>query len=391
MSAPIFINAFSINSPLGADTATNAENLFAGDQRGLSSTMSLVDGRPVPVGRVSADLQVPPGAVAAGQSRTNQLILHCLRGIESDVRTMTDSCEPGRVGVVVGNCTSGILEAEAALKNRLAAGEWSDEYDYARQEPGDPALFLSGVLGVTGPAHTVSTACTSGAKAIASGARLIQAGLCDVVLCGGADALCELTVNGFAALEAVSNEICNPFSRNRAGINIGEGAALFVLSREPAELRLSGWGECSDAYHISAPHPEGVGAEMSVRQALADAGLTPGDIGYLNLHGTATRLNDAMEALVVDRVFGRELPCSSTKALTGHMLGAAGSCEAAFVALSLLGGGTLPPHLWDGEHDPDLPPIALVDTRGARSDSRYMMSCSYAFGGSNIALILGRE
>lgn len=391
MSDPIFINALSINSPLGADTATNAENLFAGDQRGLSSTMSLVNGRPVPVGRVSADLQVPPEAVAAGQSRTNQLILHCLQGIEDDVRTMTDSCEPGRVGVVVGNCTSGILEAETALKNRLAAGEWSDEYDYARQEPGDPALFLSSMLGVTGPAHTVSTACTSGAKAIASGARLIQADLCDVVLCGGADTLCELTVNGFAALEAVSNEICNPFSRNRAGINIGEGAALFVLSREPAELRLAGWGESSDAYHISAPHPQGAGAEMSVRQALADAGLTPGDIGYLNLHGTATRLNDAMEALVVDRVFGRELPCSSTKALTGHMLGAAGSCEAAFVALSLLGGGTLPPHLWDGEHDPDLPPIALVDARGARSDSRYMMSCSYAFGGSNIALILGRE
>jgi 3-oxoacyl-[acyl-carrier-protein] synthase-1 len=391
MSAPIFINAFSISSPLGADTATNAENLFAGDQRGLSSTMSLVDGRPVPVGRVSAYLRIPPGAVAAERSRSNLLILHCLRGIEDDVRTMTDSCEPGRVGVVVGNCTSGILEAETALKNRLAAGEWSDEYDYARQEPGDPALFLSSVLGVTGPAHTVSTACTSGAKAIASGARLIQADLCDVVLCGGADALCELTVNGFAALEAVSNEICNPFSRNRAGINIGEGAALFVLSREPADLRLAGWGESSDAYHISAPHPQGVGAEMSVRQALADAGLTPGDIGYLNLHGTATRLNDAMEALVVDRVFGRELPCSSTKALTGHMLGAAGSCEAAFVALSLLGGGTLPPHLWDGEHDPDLPPIALVDARGARSDSRYMMSCSYAFGGSNIALILGRE
>jgi 3-oxoacyl-[acyl-carrier-protein] synthase-1 len=334
---------------------------------------------------------MPPEAVAAERSRSNLLILHCLQGIEDDVRTMTDSCEPGRVGVVVGNCTSGILEAETALKNRLAAGEWSDEYDYARQEPGDPALFLSSMLGVTGPAHTVSTACTSGAKAIASGARLIQADLCDVVLCGGADALCELTVNGFAALEAVSNEICNPFSRNRAGINIGEGAALFVLSREPAELRLAGWGESSDAYHISAPHPQGVGAEMSVRQALADAGLTPGDIGYLNLHGTATRLNDAMEALVVDRVFGRELPCSSTKALTGHMLGAAGSCEAAFVALSLLGGGTLPPHLWDGEHDPDLPPIALVDARGARSDSRYMMSCSYAFGGSNIALILGRE
>ncbi len=391
MSAPIFINTFSISSPLGADTATNAENLFAGDQRGLLSTMALVDGRPVPVGRVSVDLQIPPEAVAADRSRNNRLILHCLRGIESDIRTMKDSCESGRVGVVLGNCTSGILEAEAALKNRLAAGEWPDEYDYARQEPGDPALFLSSVLGVMGPAYTISTACTSGAKAIASGARLIQADLCDVVLCGGADILCELTVNGFAALEAVSSEICNPFSRNRGGINIGEGAALFVLSRKPAELRLAGWGESSDAYHISAPHPEGVGAEISIRQALAHARLTPGDIGYLNLHGTGTRLNDAMEALVVDKVFGHALPCSSTKALTGHMLGAAGSCEAAFIALSLLGGGTLPPHLWDGEHDPDLPRIALVDARGARSDKRYMMSCSYAFGGSNIALILGRE
>ncbi len=391
MSAPIFINVFAISSPLGADTATNAENLFAGDRRGLLPTMALVDGRSVPVGRVAVDLPTPPEPVATGRSRNNRLILHCLREIEADVRTMIDACEPGRVGIVVGSSTSGILEGEVALKNRLATGEWPEEYDYACQEPGDPAVFLSSVLGVTGPAYTVSTACTSGAKAIASGTRLIRAGLCDVVLCGGADTLCELTVNGFAALEAVSSEICNPFSRNRTGINIGEGAALFVLSRQPAELRLAGWGESSDAYHISAPHPEGVGAEISVRHALAHAGLTPSDIGYLNLHGTATRLNDAMESHVVDRVFGRELPCSSTKALTGHMLGAAGSCEAAFIALSLLRGGTLPPHLWDGEHDPELPRIALVEELGARSDSRYMMSCSYAFGGNNIALILGRE
>ncbi len=295
------------------------------------------------------------------------------------------------MGIVLGSSTTGIQRAESAFKARLSNGAWPDGYDYARQEPGDPALFLASILGVNGPTYTVSTACTSGAKAMASAARLIQAGLCDAVVCGGADTLCELTVNGFAALEATSSRICNPFSRNRDGINIGEGAALFLLSREPAALRLAGWGESSDAYHVSAPDPDGIGAEGSVRQALDHAGLTPGDVGYLNLHGTATRLNDAMEARMVDRVFGGGLPCGSTKALTGHMLGAAGSCEAAFVALALLRGGALPPHVWDGERDPDLPWIELVPAVGGRSDSRYMMSCSYAFGGNNIALILGRE
>ncbi len=392
MSDAIYINGFSIGSPLGADTATTAKNLFAGDQGGLSSTMALLDGRAIPVGRVTFDPPPPPpGTVAGGRSRNNELIQHCLREIEAGVRATMEVHGPGRVGVVLGSSTSGIQSAETALKARLADGEWPGGYDFARQEPGDPALFLRDFLGVTGPAYTVSTACTSGAKAMASAARLIQAGLCDAVVCGGADTLCELTLNGFAALEATASRICNPFSRNRDGINIGEGAALFLLSREPAALRLAGWGESSDAYHISAPDPEGTGAEIAARRALDHAGLAPGDMGYLNLHGTATRLNDAMEANMVDRVFGRELPCGSTKPLTGHMLGAAGSCEAAFIALALLSGGSLPPHIWDGEPDPELPGIGLVDALGARSDSRYMMSCSYAFGGNNIALILGRE
>ncbi len=392
MSAPIYINGFSISSPLGGDTATTAKNLFSGDQSGLSATMALIDGTAIPVGRVTFDpLAPPPEAVAGDRGRNNELIRHCLREVEADVRAEMDVHGPERVGVVLGSSTSGIERAETAFKIRLAQERWPDDYDYARQEPGDPALFLSSLLGVSGPAYTVSTACTSGAKAMASAARLIQAGLCDAVVCGGADTLCELTLNGFASLEATSSRICNPFSRNRDGITIGEGAALFVVSREPAALRLAGWGESSDAHHISAPDPSGFGPESSVRQALAHAGLGPEDVGYVNLHGTATRLNDAMEANMVDRVFGRGLPCGSTKALTGHMLGAAGCCETAFVALALLHGGALPPHVWDGERDPELPAIQLVDELGARSDSRYMMSCSYAFGGNNIALILGRE
>jgi len=392
MSAPIYINAFSISSPLGSDTGTTAKHLFAGDQSGLSTTMGLLDGRAIPVGRVTFDpLPPPPKLVADDRGRNNDLIRHCLRKVETNVQAAMDVHGPDRVGVILGSSTSGIERAEAAFKTRMALEEWPDDFDYARQEPGDPALFLSSLLGVSGPAYTVSTACTSGAKAMASAARLIQADLCDAVVCGGADTLCELTLNGFAALEATSSRICNPFSRNRDGINIGEGAALFILSRVPSELRLAGWGESSDAHHISAPDPSGIGAENSVRQALEHAGLAPEDIGYVNLHGTATRLNDAMEANMIDRVFGRRLPCGSTKAMTGHMLGAAGCCETGFVALALLQGGALPPHLWDGERDPDLAPIELVDDLGGKSDTSYMMSCSYAFGGNNIALIVGRE
>ncbi len=390
MNGAIYINGFSVCSPLGADTESTADNLFAGNQSGLAATMARLDGRVIPVGRVT--VEAPPRRTGEGvRGRNNDLVLHCLEEIEAEVRAKLDAHGPERVAVVLGSSTSDMAGAEAAVKTKLACGEWPAGYDYARQEPGDPALFLAAFLGTNGPAYTISTACTSGAKAMASAARLIQAGLCDAAVCGGADTLCALTLNGFAALEATSGRICNPFSRNRDGINIGEGAALFVLSREPAALRLAGWGESSDAHHVSAPDPKGVGAEAAVRQALGCAGLAPADLGYLNLHGTATRLNDAMEAHMVDRVFGRRLPCSSTKALTGHMLGAAGSCEAAFIALALLRGGALPPHVWDGERDPELPPIELVDELGGQSDTRYMMSCSYAFGGNNIALIAGRE
>ena len=203
----------------------------------------------------------------------------------------------------------------------------------------------------------------------------------------GSNSLCDLTLNGFAALKSLSDGVCNPFSANRKGINIGEGGALFVLSAKPSAFRLAGWGESADAYHISAPDPEGRGAEAAMRRALDGAGCLPADIGYLNLHGTATKLNDLMEARAVSRVFGSELPCSSTKPMTGHMLGAAGACEAAF-AMMALDAGRLPAHLWDGEADPELPPVRLVARAGEASDSHRAMSCSYAFGGNNIALVL---
>ncbi|MBT5457178.1 MAG: beta-ketoacyl-[acyl-carrier-protein] synthase II, partial [Rhodospirillaceae bacterium] len=250
-------------------------------------------------------------------------------------------------------------------------------------------------LGTSGPAFCVTTACSSSAKVFASARRLIDSGICDAAVVGGADSLCQMTLNGFGALEALSRGLCNPFSANRDGINIGEGAAAFLMTPEPGPVTLLGVGETSDAHHISAPDPEGTGAIAAMAQALDDAGLTPDTIAYINAHGTGTALNDVMEARAIASMFPPGTPCSSTKAMTGHMLGAAGACEAAFLWLTLnpeFNPGLLPPHLWDGAADPDLPPVNLVPTGMAEplTETTAMLSNSFAFGGSNASLVLGR-
>jgi 3-oxoacyl-[acyl-carrier-protein] synthase-1 len=211
---------------------------------------------------------------------------------------------------------------------------------------------------------------------------------------GGADSLCRLTLNGFASLEALSPGMCNPFSVNRDGINIGEGAAAFLVTPDPEAVELLGIGETSDAFHVSAPDPEGAGAEAAMREALIDAAIGADRVGYINLHGTATPLNDSMESLAVAAVFPDTVPCSSTKALTGHLLGAAGATEAAYLWLTLHPGfnpGRLPPHVWDGAADPELAPLDLVarDTPYSAGAPGVMMSNSFAFGGNNASLVLG--
>ncbi|MFS8063839.1 MAG: beta-ketoacyl synthase N-terminal-like domain-containing protein, partial [Luteimonas sp.] len=229
-------------------------------------------------------------------------------------------------------------------------------------------------------------------KALASAARMINAGMADVVIAGGADSLCAFTIAGFRALESVSAARCNPFSANRCGINIGEGAALFLVSRDAGPVRLMGWGESSDAHHMSAPDPSGRGAIDVVRQALSRAGLRSGDVDYINLHGTATPQNDAMEAKVVAELFGPGVPASSTKPLTGHTLGAAGAIEAALAWLTLAENPSacLPPHWWDGQADTALPPLHLVRPgETAARPPRHVLSQSFAFGGSNAAVLLG--
>lgn len=273
-----------------------------------------------------------------------------------------------------------------------AHGSWPSDFHYGQLEMGAPSRFVARESGARGPAWTISTACSSSAKALASAARLLRAGMVDAVIAGGSDSLCAFTINGFSALESVSATRCNPFSRHRDGINIGEGAALFLVTREPGPVRLAGWGESSDAHHMSAPEPQGRGAIDAITQALGRAGIRPDDVGYVNLHGTATLQNDAMESRAVSATLGAAVPVSSTKPLTGHALGAAGAIEAGLCWLTMACNppGHLPPHWWDGVADPELPPLDFV-APGARvaGPLRYALSNSFAFGGSNAALLLG--
>ena len=390
---PVYLNTLGLACALGRDTAEVAAALFAADApRGVAPTRALTPGRPLALGTVPGELPDLGHLPTALQGRNNALIALALAPIRNQVEQAIARFGADRVAVVLGTSTSGVGESERAHHGFRDTGRWPADFHYAQQEMGTPASFLAYVLGIRGPAHVISTACSSSAKALASGARLLRAGLVDAVVAGGADSLCEFTVAGFTALGSVSEARCNPFSLNRNGINIGEGAALFLMMGEPGPVRLCGWGESSDAHHMSAPEPGGEGPERAIREALARAGLQPADIGYVNLHGTTTPQNDAMEAGVMARLFGAGTPCSSTKPLTGHTLGAAGAIEAGLCWLALThdGGRSLPPHWWDGEADPALAPIHLVSPGGqAAQPLRHVLSQSFAFGGSNAALILG--
>ena len=271
-------------------------------------------------------------------------------------------------------------------------------FDYRQHEVGNAAEFAARYFNLAGPAYGISTACSSSGKVFASARGLIAQGYCDAVIVGGADSLCELTLQGFKSLEAVSDERSNPFSVNRKGINIGEGAALFLMEATSAgaqSVELMGWGESSDGHHISAPDPAGAGARLAFEQALSRAGVDAKAIDYINMHGTATPQNDAMESRVIEALFGNEVTVSSTKPFTGHTLGAAAAIEAALCWLAMQDDnpqGRLPPHLWDGAADPALPALNLVPPGAALGRPlRRVLSSSFAFGGSNAVLLLGRS
>lgn len=387
-----YLNAPGILCSAGA---TMPETAAALTRRSTDLTLSdhYFEGHPLPLGLYRGELPEIPLPDRKWQSRNNRFALAALEQIDADVKTAVKRYGAARIGVVIGSSTSGISDTEIAIGQWMKSGSSPPGYDYGLQEMGAPAQFIAELLGLGGPCYGISTACSSGAKALASARRLIAAGLCDAVIAGGVDTLCRLTVQGFASLEAVSDSRCNPMSLNRNGINVGEGAALFLVSRVPEGVELKGIGESSDAYHISAPEPGGSGAIDCMSRAVANAGIDVTEVGYINMHGTATALNDRMEANAIATVFGTEIPCSSTKPFTGHTLGAAGAIEAAicWMALTPSLGHQLPPHLWDGERDPDLAPLRLVETATesmVRVD--HVLSNNFAFGGNNISLLFGR-
>ena len=384
---PVYLSALGLVNALGRGKAAVARGLFSGATGGMRLEEGWVPGRPVRVGRVADPLAEFRG------SRLERLLLAALAEIRDQVEAELLRFGPDRIGVVLGTSTSGVAEMEAAIVHLGRHGALPPEFHYPDQEMGAPARFLARQLGLTGPAYTVSTACTSSGKALASARNLLRLGLCDAVITGGVDSLCRLTLNGFCSLGAATASLTNPMSVNRDGINIGEGAVLFVLRREPAEVALLGVGESSAAYHISAPHPSGLGAETAMRQALLDAGGSGLEPGYLNLHATATVQNDAMESQAVARVFPHGIPCSGTKPLTGHLLGAAAATGLAFCWLALHPGWNperlLPPHRWDGVGDPALPALALVPPGGRDPGLRACLCNAFAFGGSNLTLVAG--
>ena len=392
-----YLNALGVICALGSGKNEVAGRLFAGDSSGMVAQPGWVPERTLPVGVVDGALPGVPPFMQSRTSRNNQLLLAAALQIEDDIRLAIERYGPERIGVILGTSTSGIDEASASMVTWVRDQAFPEHYDYQQQELGAPASFLSDWLGLAGPSYVISTACTSSARALLSARRALEMGICDAVLCGGVDSLCKLTLNGFASLEAVSSRRCNPFSINRDGINIGEAAALFLMTREASgthSIALLGAGASCDAHHISAPEPTGRGARTAMQLALENAGLAADQIGYLNLHGTTTPHNDAMESLAVQAVFPDGVPCSSTKPLTGHTLGAAGALEAAFCWLTLApqnADRALPPHLWDGQPDPLLPALdwAASGVRLSATRPRYLMSNSFAFGGNNISLILG--
>jgi 3-oxoacyl-[acyl-carrier-protein] synthase-1 len=395
---PLAVAAYTTVTALGAGRAATLAALRA--LRGGLVHRTFETARPASwLGVIDAlDAVELRADLAAFDCRNNRLAELALRsdGLAQAVRDSAARHGAARIGVFLGTSTSGILATEIAYRERdPTSGALPAWLDYAHtHNTYSVARYARAALGLAGPAHVVSTACSSSAKVFATAQRWIAAGLVDAALVGGVDSLCLTTLYGFASLELVAGDACRPWDAARAGLSLGEGAAFALLERtesiERAGGRAHAWllgcGETSDGHHMSAPHPDGAGAAAAMRAALAAAALEPGDIDYLNLHGTATPGNDAAEDHAVMQVFGPTLAASSTKGYTGHTLGAAGGVEAA-ICLLAIEHGFMPPTLNLVSRDPALRLPVLQAPREQRV--RRAASNSFGFGGSNACLIFG--
>lgn len=390
---PLPITSYTLTTALGAGTAENWRKLALGQSALQACDFFGINDLQAWVGEVAGVDQVAlPAALAAFDCRNNRLAWLGLQqdGFVSAVDAAVDKYGADRVAVFMGTSTSGIHQTERAYMELVqetdALPEWY-RYD-TTHNCHSVAEFTRVALGLTGISSAISTACSSSAKVFASARRAMESGLCDAAVVGGVDSLCLTTLYGFNSLQLVSPHKCRPCAPDRAGISIGEAAGFALLEHNaPGDHPvLLGYGESSDAYHMSSPHPEGEGARLAMRAALDSAGLEPSDIDYINLHGTGTMVNDLAESRAVAALFGDATACSSTKGWSGHTLGAAGIVEAA-LALQCIEHGLMPQTLNTAQADPALPANILVAPR--HQPVRRVLSNSFGFGGSNCSLILG--
>lgn len=393
-NSDIYIQDYAFCNVLGSSKDEIWENLSQNRFLLQKDTALLANGSTY-LGHIRVELPTLPAHLKEYHCRNNQVLAFCLNQLKSQIDELIARYGNTRIGVVMGTSTAGIDLSEQAIQHFQQTGTMDPDFHYRCQELGSTSGFVAKYLAINGPHLSISTACSSSGRVFLSAQRMLRSSLVDAVIVGGADTLCHLTVNGFHSLASLSDQPNTPFDQQRKGINIGEAGAVFILTREKSDLILAGVGESSDAYHISAPEPQGLGAERAMRSALEAAQLVPEDIGYLNLHGTATPLNDQMESLAVARVFG-QVPCSSTKTLTGHTLGAAGATEAAISCLLLEKYGQnstnfLPMQTSKASTlDDTLPKIGLITQHNQELLSPVIMSNSFAFGGNNVSVIFKR-
>jgi len=380
------ITAHAVGNALGRSTREVVEALSSG-RSGLGPC-------PLPLpfetscGTYPGPLDPLPPTLAPFDSRLARLALAVLDGMGSAVEGAVRRWGRERVAIVLGTSTGGILETEGAFEAQLRDGHLPPRYDFDRQHAFHGLVqVVRRRTGAGGPGWVLSTACSSSGKVLGSARRLLRAGWADAVLVGGIDTLCQTTLRGFASLEALSRRPCRPFSGERDGTTIGEGAAFLLLERSgEGPARLLGVGESSDAHHMSHPHPEGLGARLAMAEALRQADVEPSAVDHVNAHGTGTPANDVVEARAVADLLGSSVPVVSTKGYTGHLLGAAGATEAVF-ALLAIERGFIPASLGAEPLDPGVP----VRVVRQREEGRYrrVLSNSFGFGGSNVSLLLG--
>lgn len=396
MSEPLVVTDATLTTALGAGLVENLDRLRQ-QRTGLRFNNTPELPLETWVGRIDSvdSVELPP-LMHGYECRNNKLLE---LGLQQDdfvggVERLATTYGPERIGLFVGTSTSGVQMAEWAFAERRD-GRLPDSFNFDRTQGINSAVgYLQKRLGLSGPAQAISTACSSSAKIFGSAERFIRTGLCDAAVVLGVDSLCQMTLFGFNSLQAISAEICRPGDRDRRGINIGEAVGMALLepasAAVPAKASLLGYGESCDGWHMSTPHPEGLGACRAMQAALEMADLRPGDIDYVNLHGTGTLSNDLSEDQAMMQLFNGAVDCSSTKGYTGHTLGAAGIVEALF-CIGLLGGDFLPPSLGTTKMDPAIHSAIVLPGRKRQKTGKLerVMSNSFGFGGSNASLVFG--